>query len=72
MEKFRFMEKLFTTTSREMVRLSPEFLAWEKTWQEGYEELSGLYQRRKNLGDGAPDSLSRLIDDSLAGAYTGR
>jgi len=72
MEKFRFMEKLFTTTSQEMVRLSPEFLAWEKTWQEGYEELSGLYQRRKNLGDGAPDSLSRLIDDSLAGAYTGR
>ena len=66
------MEKILDETSPDMMRLSPEYLGWEKTWQEGYEELSSLYRRRKNLGDEAPDSLSRSIDNSLAGAYTGR
>jgi hypothetical protein len=34
MEKFRFMQHLVDGTSPAMIRLSPEFLAWEKAWQE--------------------------------------
>ena len=72
MEKYRFMETLLDDASPRMVRLSPEYLTWEKTWQEGYEELSSHYLMRKNLGDKAPDSLTQLIDSSLATAFTNR
>ena len=72
MEKYRFMEDLLGDASPRMVRLSPEYLTWEKTWQEGYEELSSYYRTRKNLGDEAPDSLTQLIDARLAAAFTNR
>lgn len=72
MEKYRFMEILLDDTSPRIVRLSPEYLTWEKIWQEGYEELSSHYRTRKNLGDEAPDSLMQLIDSSLATAFTNR
>jgi len=72
MEKYRFMEDLLNNPSPRMVRLSPEYLTWEKTWQEGYEELSIHYRTRKNMGDKAPDSLTQLIDSSLAKAFTNR
>jgi hypothetical protein len=72
MEKYRFMENLLDDASPRMVRLSPEYLTWEKIWQEGYEELSSHYRTRKNLGDEAPDSLTQLIDGRLATAFTNR
>lgn len=72
MEKYRFMEDLLGNASPKTVRLSPEYLAWEKTWQEGYEELSSYYRTRKNLGNEAPDSLTQSIDARLLAAFTNR
>jgi hypothetical protein len=70
MEKFRFMEHLLDETSSEMIRLSSEYLALEKAWQDAYPQISSLYQKRKDLGDKATGSLTQMIDKNLAAAYT--
>ena len=36
MEKYLFMERLVEYTPPSMVRLSSEYLSWEKAWQESY------------------------------------
>lgn len=72
MEKFRYMAHLVDETSPGMVRLSSQYMAMEKAWQDAYTDISSLYQKRKNLGDEAPGSLTQIIDNKLAAAYTDR
>ena len=70
MEKFRFMENLLEHTSTKMLRISSRYMALEVAWQESYKVLSRLYQTLKNLGDDAPASLTRLIDNRLTLAFS--
>jgi hypothetical protein len=72
MEKFRFMESLLLETSPEMVRLSSEFLAWEKDWQEDYPDHSSNFQARQYTMAETAESLTQSTEGSLVAPHVDR